>query len=178
MILPLSHFSNPYLEGSGILFILVDPFFNSGLWWCRSGDICPIRGLIPLLRRIDELMVWNTIQTNHSVINFVHVRWEHLINTEMIVVEFRCHIFCILSSWISKSVIHWSNISSFSNQGVQIVCSSLCFCTRLQWGGSHGLLLSSVFYAFWIGPALLIPSPFVGLQSMAHGGELVRPLPP
>ena len=47
----------------------------------------------------------------------------------------------------------------YLNRGVQIDSSSLCCCARLQWGGSHGLLLGSVFYAFWIGlPCLyLVP---------------------
>ena len=38
-------------------------------------------------------MEWNTIQTNHLVINVVHIMWEHLINVEMIVAEFRHHLF-------------------------------------------------------------------------------------
>ena len=122
-------------------------------------------------------MVWSTIQTNHLVINVVHIRWKHLINVEMIVVEFRRHLFWILSSWISKSQLYLGPVFPLS----ELRCTNRLLVFVLLCKASMGWIpwfvvrLGILCILDW--PSRLILSPIVNLQSTAHGGEPVKPLP-
>ena len=122
-------------------------------------------------------MVWNTIQTNHLVINVVHIMWEHLINAEMIVAEFRRHLFWTLSSWISKSRLYLGPIFPlFEPRCTNRLLVFVLLCkASMGWILWFVVRLDILCILDWA--CLLILNPFVGLQSTTHGGKPVRPLP-